>query len=337
MKLLLVKTSSMGDVIHAFPAVTDMLAAHPGLTVDWLVEESFADVARLHPGVAEVIPVATRRWRKAPFSAATRGEIAALSARLRAAGYDRVLDMQGLIKSMWLARRAGRPVDGYAWGSMREPIASLGYARRHRVPWAAHAIDRNRLLAAAALGHAVDLDRLDWGLARGRPAGRTVMLLHGTSWPSKRWSTEAWIETARLLAAHGFVPTVTWASAEEETVARAIAAAEPAVVLLPKGRLADAAAAIAASAGAIGTDTGLTHLAVAWDRPTIAAFLSTVPDLTGPKGRQVEIVTATTACAPCRQRLCPKVAPGETAPCTATVRPADVVARFLALAEERQP
>ncbi len=321
MRVLLVKTSSMGDVIHTFPAVTDALAAVPGLTIDWLVEEGFADIARLHPGVARVIPVAVRRWRKAVLSRATRGEIGRLRADLRAAAYDLVLDAQGLIKSAVLARLAGRPVEGLDRASLREPLAALAYGRRHAVARDLHAIERTRRLFGAVLGYQPDLSTIDYGLAAPQGAGRAVMLLHGTSWPSKRWPTPRWGALAQAIAHAGWVPTVTWASAEEEAVARAIAAIEPQTVILPKGRLADMAAAIGASAAVVGTDTGLTHLAVAYDRPTVAIFLSTAVDLTGPRGRRVDILTATTDCAPCRKRLCPLVEADAEPPCVATVSP----------------
>ncbi|MER2604295.1 MAG: lipopolysaccharide heptosyltransferase I [Siculibacillus sp.] len=332
MRVLLVKTSSMGDVVHVMPAITDALAARPGLSFDWLVEEGFVDVARLHPGVARVIPVATRRWRKAPLAAATRGEIAALKADLRRADYDLVLDAQGLVKSAMLARLPGRPIAGYDGASIREGLATFFYHRRHRVAWAAHAIDRNRLLFGAVFGYRPDLDRVDYGLAVPGGGGRSVMLLHGTSWPSKRWATGAWIDLARALADRGYAPMLTFASDEEEAVARAVAAGEPRTVVIPKARLAVIAEAIGAAAAVVGTDTGLTHLAVAYDRPTVAVFLSTAPDLTGPKGARVEVLTATRDCAPCRRKVCALVAAGEDAPCGATISVEAVVARLDALA-----
>lgn len=335
MRVLLVKTSSMGDVIHTFPAVTDALAARPDLEIDWLVEESFADIARLHPGVAQVIPVAVRRWRKAIFRGSTRREVATLWSSLRGRDYDLVIDAQGLIKSAVLARIAGRPIEGLDRASLREPLAALAYARGHAVPRDLHAIERVRRLFGLVFGYQPDLARIDYGLGVGTGApGRAVMLLHGTSWPSKRWSTQSWGALARAIAAAGYVPTVTFGGAEEEAVARAIATIESRTVVLPKGRLVDAAAAIRDAAAAVGTDTGLTHLAVAYDRPTVAIFLSTAPDLTGPRGGHVDILAATIDCAPCRKRDCPLVDAETTPPCVATVSPDRVSAALhRALAE----
>jgi len=337
MRILLVKTSSMGDVIHTFPAVTDALAAQPDLEIDWLVEEGFADVARLHPGIARVIPVAMRRWRKALLRASTHREVWRLRSELRANDYDLVLDAQGLIKSAVLARFAGRPIEGLDRASAREPLAAFAYAKGHTVPRDLHAIERVRRLFGLVLGYHPDLSRLDYGLAaEGERSGRAVMLLHGTSWPSKRWSTDSWGTLARAIASAGLQPTVTWGSAEEKAVAEAIAAIEPRTVVLPKGRLADTAVAIRNAVAAVGTDTGLTHLAVAFDRPTVAIFLSTAPDLTGPRGNRVDILAATTDCAPCRRQICPLVEADATPPCVPSVSP-ELVSRALhrALAADR--
>ncbi|MCE1236348.1 MAG: lipopolysaccharide heptosyltransferase I [Hyphomicrobiales bacterium] len=333
MKLLLVKTSSMGDVIHTFPALTEALAAWPGLVVDWLVEESFADVARLHPGVRRVIPVAVRRWRKAFLQGATRAEIAGVKRALRGESYDVVLDAQGLIKSAWLARFARRPIEGFDRESVREWPASLVYARGHMVKRDQHAIDRTRRLFAAVLGHTTELGRFASGIERAPSDGREIFLLHGTTWPTKRWPTEAWIALAGGLAERGFAPVVTHANAEEEAVATAIASAVPQVVHLPKTRLGPLAERLGAARGAIGVDTGLTHLSAAFGLPTVALFSSTVPGLTGPRGRSVEVVASSAPCAPCRAKTC-RLAPGaERLPCHATMgaaRVLDVFDRMLA-------
>ncbi len=330
MRLLLVKTSSMGDVIHTFAALTDAKKARPDLEIDWLVEEGFADVARLHPAVARVIPVAMRRWRRALFSATTRREVTALRRTLRAADYDLVLDAQGLVKSAILSKLAGRPVDGLDGASLREPLARFAYARRHAVPKGLHAVERLRRLFGAALGYTPDLTRLDWGLAARTTAETpTVMLLHGTSWPSKRWPTDCWIDLARLVADAGLVPTLTWSDPDEEEVAAAVAEAEPRTHVIPRSRLAEVAAVIASARAVVGTDTGLTHLAAAYDRPTVAIFLSTAPGLTAPRGAHVTVLAPAIDCAPCRRPQCPRVAVGARPPCVATVAP-DRVAEALA-------
>ena len=158
MRLLLIKTSSLGDVVHALPALSDALKALPNLQVDWVVEEAYAPVARLHTAVEGVIPVAIRRWRKSPLSGRTRQEWKEFQARLQETHYDLVLDAQGLIKSAWIGLLAHGPRVGLDWQSAREPLASLSYQRKLRVQKELPAIARNRLLMAQALGYELPLN-----------------------------------------------------------------------------------------------------------------------------------------------------------------------------------
>ena len=285
MKVLLVKTSSMGDVIHTFPAVTDLLAARPGIVVDWLVEEPFAPLARLHPGVREVIPVAMRRWRKKPLSPATWTEIRTLRRKLRAERYDIVADAQGLLKSVLLAKLAGAPVEGLDRASVREPAAALLYRKSHAVPRDRHAIQRTRELMGKIFGYAPDLSRLDHGIAPARPGEhRSAFLLHGTSREDKKWPSEDWIGTARLLVKRGLVPVTTWSNEAERTVAQAIGEAVPETVVFDRRPLGEVAELLGRSSLVVGADTGLTHLANAYGIPTVAIFVATRPGLTGPLG-----------------------------------------------------
>jgi len=157
-RLLLIKTSSLGDVVHALPALSDALKALPNLQVDWVVEEAYAPLARLHTAVEGVIPVAIRRWRKSPLSGRTRQEWKGFQARLQETHYDLVLDAQGLIKSAWVGLLAHGPRAGLDWQSAREPLASLSYRRKLRVQKELPAIARNRLLMAQALGYELSLD-----------------------------------------------------------------------------------------------------------------------------------------------------------------------------------
>ena len=97
-RILIVKTSSMGDIVHALPLVSDLAAHVPGARIEWVLEEGFAPIARLHPAVERVHTVALRRWRKQPFAAATWSELRDARAELRARHYDRIIDCQGLAK-----------------------------------------------------------------------------------------------------------------------------------------------------------------------------------------------------------------------------------------------
>ena len=139
MRVLLVKTSSLGDVIHALPALTDAARAIPGITFDWVVEEGFAEIPTWHPSVGNVIPVAIRRWRKNLWETIKSGEWRRFKQRLRAEKYDLVIDAQGLLKSALLTRYVKAPVAGFDRDSAREPLASRFYQRRLAVARGQHA------------------------------------------------------------------------------------------------------------------------------------------------------------------------------------------------------
>ncbi|MBZ9880921.1 lipopolysaccharide heptosyltransferase I [Mesorhizobium sp. CA10] len=289
MKVLIVKTSSMGDVIHTFPALEDAVRNRPDIDFDWCVEEQFAGIVALHPAIGTIHKVAVRRWRKRLLDGATWREMTGLRGALRASRYDLVIDAQGLLKSALVAIQAGAPIAGFDRASAREPSATLFYRHRYTVPRDLHAIERTRRLFGLALGYQPDLSTLRSGIvppAGNLPSieGRAAFLLHGTSREDKKWPIEDWIETARRLTDRQFTPVATWSNEAERKVAEAIAAAVPRTVLVSKSPLADIAAILGRSTLVIGADTGLTHLASAFGRPTVAIFLATEPGLTGPRG-----------------------------------------------------
>ncbi len=285
MKVLVVKTSSMGDVIHTFPAIEDARRARPDIAFDWCVEEAFSPIVALHPAVEKIHTVAIRRWRKKPLDGETWRAIRAFRTAVNDSRYDLVIDAQGLLKSALVARQAGAPIAGFDRTSAREPLAALFYRHRYGVARNLHAIERTRRLFGLALGYEPDLSSLDSGL---RPpddtADRTAFLLHGTSREDKKWPIADWVETARLLVASGMIPVTTWSNEREKTVAQAIVAAVPETVLVEKSPLGKIAPQIGRSMLVIGADTGLTHLASAYGLPTVAVFLTTEPGLTGPRG-----------------------------------------------------
>ncbi len=332
MKILVVKTSSLGDIVHALPALTDAHRALPGLVVDWVVEPAFADIVRLHGGVRTLWTAPLRRWRRPARAATSWREAMALRRALRAERYDLVLDAQGLWKSALVARLAGGRIAGLDRASARGgPIAVL-YGERHAVSPALHAVDRARLLFGAALGYSPDLARLDAGIAPAMPAtdagARRAFLLHGTTWRSKAWPLGQWIALARGLVARGYRPALTFAGPAEEKLARAVAAAVPGTEILGGRRLAELAALIGDSALVVGVDTGLTHLAAALGRPTVGLFASTPAGQTAPRGPRTALLTATTPCAPCSLRHCPLVPRGTDPPCHATIGPERVLAQI---------
>ena len=287
-RILLVKTSSLGDVIHNLPVASDIRAAFPAAAIDWAVEESYAAIPSLHPAVARVLPVALRRWRAAFLTRAARAEIGELLGALRRTPYDAVIDTQGLLKSALIAWRARGTRHGLDFASSREPLG-LFYDRVHAVPWTLHAVERNRALAARALGYD-PRGPADYGIAppAGRPAwlptGACAVLVHATSATAKLWPVERWTELGSRLAEQGTRAVLPWGAAHEHARAEAIAHRVPGAVVAPALSLADAAAVLAAARFVIGLDTGLTHLACALGRPTVGLYCATDPGATGLHG-----------------------------------------------------
>jgi heptosyltransferase-1 len=284
-KILLVKTSSMGDVIHNLPVVSDLRAVHPGSEIDWIVEGAFSDLPRLHPGVRRVLKVAIRRWRGRFWEDGTRSELGAFLRELRSRSYDAVIDTQGLFKSALIARCARGRRFGLDWASSREPLG-IFYNRTFQVPWTLHAVERNRALAARALGYAVP-ERLDYGISASPtrfawlPAGPYMVLVHSTSAKSKLWPDERWIELARRLESRGVRGILPWGGGDERGRAERIAAQVNGTVVAPALSLAEIASLMAGAQACVGVDTGLTHLAGALKVPAIGIYCATDPAATG--------------------------------------------------------
>lgn len=289
--ILIIKTSSLGDVVHQMPAITDAARAVPGLRLTWVVEEAFAPLAQLHPSVAEVIPVATRRWRSKLTARATWREIADFNTRLREPDFDKVIDTQGLIRSGIIARLAHGERHGYDAASIREPLAARFYDVTHTVGRALHAVTRNRLLTGLSLGYQPP-DEIDYGLIRPARSedGAYAVMLHGTSRTSKEWRAEEWIETGRWLQQHGLQVVLPWGTDAERRTAEHLSAAIDGSRVLPKQRLDLTAQVIANAALVVGVDTGLMHLAAAYRVPLVGIYVSTDPGLTGPVGSGPMIV-----------------------------------------------
>lgn len=286
-QVLIVKTSSMGDVVHALPAVSDMHRALPGLRVDWLVESPFAAIPRLHAGVQRVLPLAWRKWRRSLLAADTRSAMAALRGELRSQRYDLVLDLQGLLKSVLWGLQAHGPLVGYDRHSIREPLAALFYRRSAAVPRELQAVARCRRLAAAHLGYALPDTPPDFGITA--PAGSwaapapSAALIPCASRPEKLWPEANWVAVGQRLRAAGLTPVVVWGSADEQARAERIAAGCGGVVP-PFLSVADMAAVLGAARQIVGLDTGFSHLAAAFGAPTIGIYCDHEPGLAGLSG-----------------------------------------------------
>lgn len=289
-RILLVKTSSLGDVLHNLPVVTDILRHYPNAQIDWLVEEGFSALPKLHPAVQRVIPVAVRRWRKKLLQAATWREIIGLGQTLRQQQYDFVIDTQGLIKSAWLARQAHGVRCGFDQHSAREALAAHSYQRTFAVAKGQHAVERNRQLVAQALDYSLDTPA-DYGIhppvlpvPAWMPAGNYVVLLHATSRDDKLWQEACWVELGTRLQQQGYASILPWGSATEQARSQRLAAQIPHAVCPPKLDLPTLAALLGGAHAVVGVDTGLAHLAAALDRPTVGIYTNTDPVLTGLHG-----------------------------------------------------
>ncbi len=308
MKVLVVKTSSIGDVIHTLPALTDAARAIPGVSFDWVVEEDLAPIPAWHPAVDRVIPVAYRQWRHRPIQGLLGGALAQFRRRLRERRYDAVIDAQGLYKSGVITALADGPKHGYDLASSREKLAPLAYTKRYAVARGGHAIQRTRTLFALAFGYNVPTGLPDYGLdpARLPPSDVKqpfVLLLHGTKWRTKRWSPERWRGLAKIAAESGHGVCVPWQGAEERARAEAIATV-PGVQMLPPANLERMAGILARASGVVAVDTGLAHLAAALSIPTVTLYGSTEPGRTGTMGARQDQVLATKPCVPCRNKIC---------------------------------
>ena len=291
--ILFIKTSSLGDVIHHMPALTEARRRRPDARFSWVVEEAFAPLVRLHPAVAEVIPVAARRWRRAALAPATWRELAGFVRSLRRREYDDIVDTQGLfLKSALIAALARGRRHGYDAGSIRERAAAALYGRRHAVARDLHAVARNRALTGLALGYAPE-GAIDFGLSReglaataGPPYG---VLLHATARPEKEWPEASWVALGRALRTRGASLVVPWGTDAEHARSARIAAALADVRVdarVPDRQPLDRMARLMAGASfVVGVDTGLLHLAAALGVPLVAVFLGSEPGLTGPMGQ----------------------------------------------------
>lgn len=309
MRVLLIKTSSLGDVIHTLPALTDASRAIPGIRFDWVVEEGFAEIPTWHPAVDRVIPVAIRRWRKNLWQTFKSGEWRRFKASLRERNYDLVIDAQGLLKSAWLTRYVKAPVAGLDRDSVREPLASRFYDRRLAVGRGQHAVERLRQLFAVALGYDLPAGLGDYALRReqwrqDQPSAPFVLFLHGTTWDTKHWPEIYWRELAERLGHAGIDVRLPWGNPAEQARAERIAAGLKNAQVLPKLNLAGVAGVLAQAKACVAVDTGLGHLAAALDVPTISLFGPTNPGLTGAYGKGQLHLASDFACAPCLSKKC---------------------------------
>lgn len=350
MRVLIVKVSSLGDIIHTLPAVTDAHLAHKDLVFDWVVEENFVEVPAWHPAVDKVIPVAVRRWRKNLVKTYMRKEFRSFKHALQGEHYDLVIDAQGLIKSGIISRLSRGLTIGLSNRTIREPLATLFYNKVYSVPWSEHAVDRVRELFSRALKHRYDTEHVDYGLDTSRFAEaerstltegdeKTVVFLHGTTWATKHWPEFYWKHLAHLARESGYQVLLPWGDDSEKQRAEFIARDNSAAQVLDKQSLSGIANTINSSAGVIAVDTGLGHLAAALAKPTVSLYGPTDPGLSGTYGQNQLHMNSNLNCAPCVKRSCSYSGPGitdefadqpfaVTPPCFSSHKPENVWRQF---------
>ena len=283
-RALIIRPSSLGDIVHALPIVHDIRRSRPDVAIDWVAEEAFAPLVAMHRGVDRVIPVALRRWRHTLLERATWREAAAFRRELAQVRYERVLDLQEQVKGALLAWLARGPVHGPDRASIREPVASLSYRHRHRIDPMQHLIDRCRQLAAAAFGYIPEgpphFELVPPALLDG-PDAPYAIFVHATSRADKRWPDAHW----RALIAHftqsGLAVLLPWGTSEEAARSARLAEAIPGAAVCARRELPELAALLARAEIVCGVDTGLVHLAAALGAPTVALFVATDPRLAG--------------------------------------------------------
>lgn len=287
-RILFVKTSSLGDVVHHCPAVSEAARHVPGAVIDWVVEEAFAEIPAMHRAVRRTLPVAIRRWRRSLWRPAVWEEMATFRRAVLEERYDAVIDAQGLLKSALISRVASGHRHGPDLASSREPLAALFYEMRHRVPWSLHAVERNRRLVGAALGYAA-AGECDYGLrASGQPTLEVrspfALLLTMTSRTAKLWPEEHWVALGRTLAADGVQCVLPWGSPSEEQRCERIVQGIGQGLVPPRVTLTELARVMQAARVVIGVDTGLVHLAAALGAVTVGLYCGSDPSLNGVYG-----------------------------------------------------
>jgi heptosyltransferase-1 len=296
MRVLIVKTSSMGDLIHTLPALTDAQKAIPNIQFDWVAEESFAEIPAWHPAVDRVIPIALRRWKKNLIPSIKQGEIASFIKNLKKNQYDYIIDAQGLIKSALVTRLAKGVRCGMGKYSLKEASAHFFYQHEFSVTRQAHAIERVRILFAKVLGYEYQQSVLDYGLRAtdfkvphyNKPY---LVFLHATSRDSKLWDEEQWLKLRDKAHKDGFAVLLPWGSEQERQRAQRIRGDQQQCFVLPKMQLTDLAGLLANATAVVGVDTGLSHLAAALSVPGITLYLDTYPGLTGSCGTKQTCLT----------------------------------------------
>jgi heptosyltransferase-1 len=334
-RVLLIKLTSLGDLIHALPALSDAQNARPGIEFDWVIDENFREIALWHPAVKNIITTNHREWRGALVSAQTHGSISKTIDEMRASEYDLVIDGQGNFKTALLSMFARGPRAGFDSHSVREWIAHLAYQRRFAASKDAHAIDRLRRLFASALDYPMPVSPPDFRIRRERFVKPNLDLpreylvfVHNASWKTKLWPERHWTALIGKSVQAGFRVLLPWGNTKEEARAKRLAIA-PEVQVLPRLSLSEIGYVIEKAKACVCMDTGLSHLAAALDVPSITLYGSTDTGLIGASGASQVHLRSDLPCSPCRAKTC-RYSSGDN-PCLEKISPDRVFGQLLRL------
>ncbi|HKW38312.1 MAG TPA: lipopolysaccharide heptosyltransferase I [Burkholderiales bacterium] len=334
-RALLIKLTSLGDLIHALPALSDAQDAKAHIEFDWVIDENFQEIATWHPAVKGVITTNHREWRGAVTSAETHGSIGKTIEQIRSRPYDLVIDGQGNFKTALLSLFSKGPRAGFDAASVREWVAHLAYQRRYAAPKAMHAIERLRRLFAAALDYPLPSSAPDFRIRRERFAkpgidlsGDYLVFVHNASWKTKLWPERHWIDLVGKCTRAGFRVLLPWGDSGEEARAKRLAVA-PGAQVLPRLGLSEIGYVLARAKACVCMDTGLSHLAAALDVPAITLYGATDSGLIGASGASQLHLKSDRFCSPCQAKTC-RYSSGDN-PCLEQIAPDRVYGELLRL------
>jgi len=299
----------MGDVVHTLPALTDAMNAIPNIVFDWVVEERFKAIPAWHPAVDRVIPIKLRQWKKNKIINPLQifSILKSFKKILNQKAYDLLIDPQGLLKSAFITYLVKAPSVGYQSDSIREKLAAYFYNKNYAVSWGLHAVERIRQLFSQALYYPVPKTMADYGVDKTQwlqvQQEPYVLFFHGTTWANKHWPENYWKMLTQLLNKKNMKVKLSWGSQEEYERSIRIAEKNNAEVL-PDLDINGLVPAIANASAVVAVDTGLCHLAAAFNVPTVALFGPTDPEKTGVMGKKQVNLAANFPCAPCLKREC---------------------------------
>lgn len=338
MRVLFVKLTSMGDVIHALPALSDAVAYIPNLTFDWVVDKNFAEIPTWHPAVKNIITTSHRIWKKKPWEMLIRGEFTQFIKNLRTNHYDLVIDGQASTKSSLVTLLSRGVRCGFDQKSSREWTAHYSYKKKYYVDTNLHAVERIRSLFAQIFYYnhpdtspSFGIDNFNFTRPEIKLPQSYLCFVHNASWKSKLWPENYWHQLINHAEKTNLSVVLPWGNAEEQKRAQRLALNHANAVVLPHLTLANMAYILKNSQGAICSDTGIAHLATALHIPTITLYGATDPKLIGTQGKFQQQLMATFNCTKCYKIRCRYQRKSHAeAQCMAAITPDEVWERYLA-------